>query len=114
MKAKNKGRFRSEHEAEIILYEAARKYLKTHADEGTLPSLAYIDSAPGKFVPIDRLKAKRAELIREQKELRSAYHTARDAEKELYLIKKNVDTMLREPVLHSDRKRKKDQSIEDD
>ena len=112
MKAKNKGRFRSEHEAEIILYEAARKYLKDHANDGTLPSLAYIDSAPGKFVPIDRLKAKRAELIKEQKELRSAYHSARDAEKELYVIKKNVDTMLQEPSLNVAKKRHKQESID--
>lgn len=112
MKAKNKGRFRSEHEAEIILYEAARKYLKDHAADGTLPSYAFLDTERGKFPNISKIKSIRSELISEQKQLRENYHSARDAEKELYAIKKNVDTMLRDPELYADRKRHKTEALE--
>ena len=59
LKAKNKGRFRSEHIAEIALYESARKYLREHIDNSTLPSLKYIKSSPGKFVSLDKPKSKR-------------------------------------------------------
>ena len=50
-------------------------------------SLKYIKSAQGKFVSLDRLKAKRSELISKQKKLRTRYYTAKNAEKELYSIK---------------------------
>ena len=59
LKSKNKGRFRSEHTAEIALYESTRKYLREHIDNSTLPSLKYIKSSPGKFVSLDKLKSKR-------------------------------------------------------
>ena len=103
LKAKNKSRFRSEHEAEIIKFEAARRYLKEHADNGTLPSLKYIKSAPGKFVSLDRLKAKRSELISKQKKLRTRYYSAKNAEKEMYAIKRNVDNILRQPSLNAEK-----------
>lgn len=111
LKAKNKGRFRSEYESEIIIYEAARRYLKEHADNGTLPSLKYIKSAPGKFVSLDKLKAKRSELINKQKKLRTRYYSAKNAEKELYSIKRNVDNMLKEPSINKERKKHRNQEI---
>ncbi len=111
LKSKNKGRFRSEHESEIIIYEAAKRYLKEHADNGTLPSLKYIKSAPGKFVSLDRLKAKRSELISKQKKLRTRYYSAKNAEKELYSIKRNVDNMLKEPTNNRTKNRVKDNTI---
>ncbi len=111
LKSKNKGRFRSEHESEIIKFEAARRYLKEHADNGTLPSLKYIKSAPGKFVSLDRLKAKRSELISKQKKLRTRYYSAKNVEKELYSIKRNVDNMLKEPSIDKDRKKHRNHEI---
>lgn len=112
IKAKNKGRFRSDHEAEIILYEAARKYLKEHAADGTLPSYVFLDTEAGKFPNIAKVKSIRSKLISEQKQIREKYHSARDAEKELYTIKKNVDTMLRDPELYADRRRHKTVTLE--
>ena len=111
LKAKNKGRFRSEHESEIIIYEAARRYLKEHADNGTLPSLKYIKSAPGKYVSLDSLKSKRSELISKQKKLRTRYYSAKNAEKEMYAIKRNVDNMLKEPTNNRTKNRGKDNTI---
>lgn len=74
-------------------------HLKQQADNGTLPSLKYIKSAPEKFVSLDKLKAKRSELSGKQKKLRARYYSAKNAEKELYAIKRNVDNMLRTPSL---------------
>lgn len=105
LNARNKERFRTEHRADIILFEAARRYLKENANERTLPSLKYIKTPRGHFVSLDRLKSKRSELISEQKELRSRYYSDKNAEKELYKIKKNVDNMLREPSLERQRMR---------
>ena len=111
LKAKNKGRFRTEHESEIIKFEAARRHLKEQADNGTLPSLKYIKSAPGKFVSLDKLKAKRSELISKQKKLRTRYYSAKNAEKELYSIKRNVDNMLKEPSIDKERKKHRNHEI---
>ena len=105
MKARNKSKFRSEHEADILLFEAARRYLRENADDGTLPSLDYIDSEPGAFVPLNKLKSVRAKLIEQQKKNRSQYYSAKNEEKRLYIIKRNVDNMLSEPSLENQRKR---------
>ncbi len=95
----------------VIIYEAAKRYLKEHADNGTLPSLKYIKSAPGKFVSLDKLKAKRSELIDKQKALRSKYYSAKNAEKEIYAIKRNVDNMLKEASLEKNRSHQRDKPI---
>lgn len=73
----------------------------------TLPSLKYIESAPGKIVPLNKLKSKRAELISEQKRLRSRYYYGKNEEKKLYAIKRNVDTMLGKPRLENQLRRSK-------
>ena len=79
---------------EIVLYEAAIRYLKEHADEGTLPSRPYIKTAPGKIATLNTLKATRDKLIKQQQSIRTRYYSARDKEKELYTIKRNVDIIL--------------------
>ena len=94
MKAKDQSRFRFEHRREIVLYEAAIRYLKEHADEGTLPSRPYIKTAPGKIATLNTLKATRDKLIKQQQSIRTRYYSARDKEKELYTIKRNVDIIL--------------------
>lgn len=93
-KARDKSRFRFEHRREIVLYEAAIRYLKEHADEGTLPSRPYIKTAPGKIATLNTLKATRDKLIKQQQSIRTRYYSARDKEKELYTIKRNVDIIL--------------------
>ncbi len=85
--------------------------LKQQADNGTLPSLKYIKSAPGKYVSLDRLKSKISELISKQKKLRTRYYFAKNAEKELYSIKRNVDNMLEEPSLKRNRIHQKETPI---
>ena len=107
MKAHNKAKFRSKHQADILLFEAARRYLREHADDGTLPSLDYIDSEPGAFVPLNKLKSVRAKLIDQQKKTRSRYYSAKNEEKLLYAIKRNVDNMLKEHSLNNTKKRSK-------
>ena len=110
LNARNKSKFRSEHEADILLFEGARKYLRENAEDGTLPSLDYIDSEPGAFVPLNKLKSVRAKLIEQQKKKRSHYYSAKNEEKRLYAIKRNVDNMLRVPSLENQRKRTRDNS----
>ncbi len=108
MKARNKSKFRSEHEADILLFEAARRYLRENADDGTLPSLDYIDSEPSAFVPLKKLKSVRAKLIEQQKKNRSQYYSAKNEEKRLYVIKRNVDNMLKPPSIEAKKEHYKD------
>ena len=77
-----------------MLYEAARGWLKSHAGDATMPSYALLNHTPGKIPNIRQVKAKRDELIREQKSIRADYKSARVKERELGIIVKNMDTML--------------------
>lgn len=103
LKARNKDRFRFEHRKEIVLYEAAMRYLKEHIEEGTLPSHAYIKVAPGKTPTLNMLKSTRDKLIKKQQPIRTRYNSAKKEEKRLFAIKRNVDNMLREPSLEHQR-----------
>ena len=94
LKAKNKGLYRKLHESEIMLYEAARGWLKSHAEDGSMPSYALLNHTPGKIPNLHQVKAKRDELIREQKSIRADYKSARVKELELGTIVKNMDTIL--------------------
>ena len=105
LKARNKDRFRFEHRKEIVLYEAAMRYLKEHIEEGTLPSRAHIKTTPGKFPTLSTLKSTRDKLIKKQQPIRARYKSAKNEEKRLYTIKRNVDNMLQEPSLEHQRKR---------
>lgn len=67
-----------------------------------------IDSEPSAFVPLNKLKSVRAKLIDQQKKLRPRYYSAKNEEKCLYAIKRNVDNMLGEPSLENQRKRSRD------
>ncbi len=56
-------------------------------------------------MPLNKLKFVRAKLIEQQKKKRSHYYSAKNEEKRLYAIKRNVDNMLREPILENQRRR---------
>ncbi len=60
---------------------------------------------------LDKLKSKRSELINKQGSLRSSYYSAKNAEKEMYAIKRNVDNMLKEPTNNRTKNRGKDNTI---
>ena len=60
---------------------------------------------------LDKLKSKRSELINKQRSLRSRYYSAKNAEKEMYAIKRNVDNMLKEPTNNRTKNRVKDNTI---
>ena len=47
-----------------------------------------------KIATLNTLKATRDKLIKQQQSIRTRYYSARDKEKELYTIKRNVDIML--------------------
>ena len=64
-------------------------------------------TAPGKIATLNTLKATRDKLIKQQQSIRTRYYSARDKEKELYTIKRNVDIMLED---HS-HERNRDRSV---
>ena len=79
--SRNKKKFRQEHQAELALYEAARKFLKEQSGGGKLPSMKL-------------LKAEKEKLVALKNSQQEAYHNLRDYEKELNTVRTNVETFL--------------------
>jgi hypothetical protein len=80
--AKNKSSYRKEHEADIIIHEAAARALNKHADaEGKLPNLA-------------SLKSKHASLTNKKNALRAEYNKLKRQVREYDVIKKNVTSVI--------------------
>ena len=78
---KNKKKFQLEHQTEITLYEAARKILKEHSEDGKLPSMKL-------------LKAEKEKLAARKSSQYEAYRNLREYEKELHIVQTNIDTFL--------------------
>ena len=82
LKSRNKKHFREEHQAEILLYETARKFLKEHSGTDKLPSMK-------------SLKEKKEKLAKLKNSQYAAYRNLRDYQKELKTVCSNVDMILR-------------------
>ena len=83
-KSKNKDNFEREHQSEIILFEAAQKYLSSVQNGGKLPSL-------------ESLNTELAELTKRKQQLYAEYRKSKKALSEMDVIKANVDTILNVP-----------------
>ena len=80
--ARNKDRYRSEHESDIILHEAAAKALRAAGVSGKLPNIATLQAE--------------YEKLRQQKEaLYAEYGKIKKQIKEYDVIKQNIDSILR-------------------
>ena len=79
--SKNKKKFRQKHQAELTLYETARKFLKEQSADGKLPSMKL-------------LKEEKNNLIAQKDSLKEAYHQLREYEKELNTVHTNIETFL--------------------
>jgi hypothetical protein len=82
-KAKNKEKYRAEHESNIILYEAVAKALRAAQIGGKLPNVAALQTEYAK--------------LQEQKEaLYANYGKLKKQVKEYEVIKRNIDSILRQ------------------
>ena len=82
-KAKNKGSYRAEHERALILHEAAAKALQAAQIGGKLPNVAVLQGEYAK--------------LQEQKEaLYADYGKLKKQVKEYDVIKRNIDSILRQ------------------
>ena len=82
--SKDKDNFEHEHRSEIILFEAAQKYMSSVQNGGRLPSL-------------ESLNTKLAELTKRKQQLYAEYKKSKKALSEMDVIKANVDTILNVP-----------------
>ncbi|WIV13762.1 relaxase/mobilization nuclease domain-containing protein [Proteiniborus sp. MB09-C3] len=82
-KAKNKEKYRAEHESNIILHEAAAKALKAAGVSGKLPNVA-------------ALQAEYESLQEEKEKLYAEYGKLKKQVKEYDVIKRNIDSILRQ------------------
>ena len=83
LKAKNKAQFRQEHDAEIILYEAARRQLKELSGGEKIPTLQH-------------LKEEKESLTALKNEQYEKFSFARAKQKELQTLVTNIDKILSE------------------
>ncbi len=88
LKAKNKGRFRQEHAAEITLYETAARFLKEKA--GHNPH----GPVPGKLPSLKLLQQEKTALVQKRESAQAAYQNDRDRQKELSTACANVNAIL--------------------
>ena len=93
-KAKNKDDFEREHRREIILFEAARKYLSSVSDGNKLPS-------------VESLNTGLTDLTKRKQQLYAEYRKSKKALSEIDVVKANVDTILDVP-----KRRNREQEIE--
>ena len=80
-KAKDKPGFKARHEAELVIFEAARSTLLAMQGDEKLPSLK-------------ALQAEQAQLFEEQKRLYAERNRVKKEAKQIETIKSNVDTFL--------------------
>ena len=80
-KAKDKPGFKAKHEAELVIFEAARSTLLAMQGDEKLPSLK-------------TLKAEQAQLFEEQERLYAERNKLKKEAKQIETIKSNVDTFL--------------------
>ena len=80
-KAKDKSGFKAKHEAELVIFEAARSTLLAMQDDEKLPSLK-------------TLQAEQQRLLEEQQRLYDERAKLKKEEKKIETIKSNVDTFL--------------------
>ena len=86
-KAKDKPRFKAKHEAELVIFEAARSTLLAMQGDEKLPSLK-------------TLQAEQAQLFEEQERLYAERNRFKKEAKQIETIKSNVDTFLAPSVDH--------------
>ena len=86
-KAKDKPGFKAKHEAELVIFEAARSTLLAIQGDEKLPSLK-------------TLQAKQAQLFEEQERLYTERNRFKKEAKQIETIKSNVDTFLASSVDH--------------
>ncbi len=89
-----KDKFRREHESELIIYTAAKKYLDKKIKGGKLPL-------------IRSLRAEQKGLTAEKDKLYEEYHKAKSELSELETVKKNLDTLLGRDISLEREQRKK-------
>ena len=89
-----KDKYRREHEAELIIFEAAKKYLgKKYKD--------------GKFPFIKSLRSEQKALYAEKDKLYEEYYKAKSELSELETVKKNLDTILGRDISQEQERKKK-------
>lgn len=86
-KAKDKPSFKAKHEAELVIFEAARSTLLAMQGDEKLPSLK-------------ALQAEQAQLFEEQERLYAERNRLKKEAKQIETIKSNVDTFLAPSVDH--------------
>ena len=96
---RDKDKYRREHDAEFIVFEAARRYLHKNFPDGKLPILK-------------EMRAEQRKLKAEKEKLYEKYCDERSELTEMQKIKKNVDMILGTEYGRQEQKRKRPDELE--
>ena len=96
---RDKDKYKREHDAEFIVFEAARRYLHKNCPDGKLPLLK-------------EMRAEQRKLKAEKEKLYGKYCDERSELTEMQKIKKNVDMILGTEYGQHERKRKRPDELE--
>ena len=91
-----KDKYRREHESELIIFQAAKKYLDKKYKGGKLPL-------------IRSLRAEQKELTAEKDKLYEEYHKVKSEFSELETVKKNLDSLLGKDISHEPKRKRPDE-----
>ena len=96
-----KDKFRRENEGDLIIHDAAERYIRKRFPDGKLPL-------------IKSLRAEQRSLYKEKEKLYQTYHTAKDELSELQTAEKNLAALLGRTVAEQDKTvhRKKNGELE--
>lgn len=107
LKAKNKGKFRQEHAAEITLYETAARFLKEKSARD-----ASAGQASGKLPSLKLLKEEKEKLMKNKEARQETYRQDRDRQKELSTVCSNVNAILGQPARQKQAEKQKGQDMD--
>jgi len=109
LKAKNKGKFRQEHAAEITLYETAARFLKEKAARNAPDGKA---SGNGKLPSLKLLKEEKEKLIKKKEAGQETYRQDCARQKELNTVCSNVNAILGQPARQRQAEKRKVQDMD--
>lgn len=107
LKAKNKGKFRQEHTAEITLYKTAARFLKERSARD-----ASAGQSSGKLPSLKLLKEEKEKLMKKKETVQETYRKDRDHQKELNTVCSNVNAILGQPARQKQTEKKREQDID--
>lgn len=97
--SKDKAKFRATHNTAIREFEEARRWLRSHIEDGTLPTYNIMESEEGKFPGPRSVRAVRDKKIMERGKFRDEHRALKEKENKLNTILEKVEALVASPAM---------------